>query len=272
MSSDTQDLNVKAQRTRRNILKMGAILGSAALTLAKVDKTFAQNAVSVPPTAIGRGHNCFLRGTTILTADGGHKIEDLAIGVLLPTVFGGTRPIQWIGRYPFRKSDPSKPWLKDVRPIRIARSALAPNVPHADLYVTQWHGLFIDDVLVTAGSLINETTITLYEARELNELEFFHIKLDSHDVIYAEGAPVETLLNVDERAVNFAEYFRIYGAPTGAEAPCVPILSCLGRRSRFTSHFRSAISWIDCRRQIDVIRDRLEERGIMLSRQLEPSL
>ena len=87
---------------------------------------------------------------------------------------------------PFSKSDPSKPWPKDVRPIRSARSPIAPNVPHADLYVTQPHGLFIDDVLVSAGSLINEMTITLYAARELNELEFFHIKLDSHDVIHAE--------------------------------------------------------------------------------------
>ena len=52
--------------------------------------------------------------------------------------------------------------------------------------MTQPHGLFIDDVLVSAGSLINEMTITLYAARELNELEFFHIKLDSHDVIHAE--------------------------------------------------------------------------------------
>ena len=41
------------------------------------------------------------------------------------------------------------------------------------LYVTQPHGLFIDDLLVSAGSLINEMTITLYAARELNELEFF---------------------------------------------------------------------------------------------------
>jgi hypothetical protein len=86
--------------------------------------------------------------------------------------------------------------------VRIVRSALAPNVPQADLYVTKPHALFIDGVLVPAGNLINDTTITLYEAREHDELEFFHIKLESHDVIYAEGAPVETLLNVDENAVR----------------------------------------------------------------------
>ena len=88
--------------------------------------------------------------------------------------------------------------------------------------MTQAHGVFIDDVLVSAGYLINETTITLYEANELNELEFFHIKLESHDVIYAEGAPVETLLNVDESAVNFAEYFRVYGVADGQRSALPP--------------------------------------------------
>jgi hypothetical protein len=53
----------------------------------------------------------------------------------------------------------------------------------------------------------------------LKELESFHIKLENHDVIYAQGAPVETLLNVDESAVNFADYFRVYGVPTSDEVP-----------------------------------------------------
>ena len=166
--------------------------------------------------------NCFLKGTKILTAEGERKIEDLAIGDLLPTMFGGLRPVQWIGRYPVKKSDPSKPWAKDALPVRIARSALAPNVPHADLYVTAHHSMLIDGVLVPAEALINGATITRYEP-EGDELEFFHIKLESHDVIYAEGAPAETLLHVDESFVNFADYLRRYGTPTD-DARCAPIV------------------------------------------------
>ena len=120
----------------------------------------------------GGGQNCFLKGTTIRTVSGDRKIEDLASGELLPTMFGGLRPIQWIGRYPIKRSDPSKPWVKDTLPVRIARSALAPNVPYADLYVTRGHSLLIDGVLVPAEALINGTTITRYEARETDELEF----------------------------------------------------------------------------------------------------
>ena len=214
-----------------------------------------------------RDHHCFLKGTAIRTTEGDRKIEDLIPGDLLPDVFGGTRPIQWIGRYRYRKSNPDKPWVRNVMPIRIARSALGPNVPHADLYISEAHALLIDDVLVAAGNLINDTTITRYDARELDELEFFHIKLERHNVIYAEGAPTETLLEVDESAVNFAEYLRQYGSVKTEETPCAPVLRYGYRRGEIKSCFRSAISpWIDRRQRVDIIRDELDARGIALLR------
>ena len=124
-------------------------------------------------------------------------------------------------------------------------------------------------VLVTAGSLINGTTITLYEASERNELEFFHIKLARHDVIYAEGAPCETLLDVDANAINFAEYLRDYGPPIIEDARCAPWVG-FGPRVEMKSHFRSAISpWIDRRQKLDIIRDELEKRGTALLQQSE---
>jgi hypothetical protein len=260
------------RRTRRNIMKMGAILTFAALgDLSKTGSASANcgNDKPVGKGCEGGGQNCFLKGTTIRTVTGDRKIEDLAIGDLLPTTFGGLRPIQWIGHYPFKKSDPSKPWAKETLPVRIARSALDPNVPSADLYVTALHSLLIDGVLVPAEALINGTTITRYEAGETDELEYFHIKLESHDVVYAEGVPAETLLNVEESAVNFADYFRRYGAATREEAPCAPVVR-IGGREELKSRFRSALSpWIDLRNQADVARDQLEERGFVDSREFE---
>ena len=265
--------NLGAQRTRRNIVKAAPILASAAaVSLATTRNAFGGNGKGNNGNGNGNGGNganCFLKGTKILTADGERKIEDLAIGDLLPTMFGGLRPVQWIGRYPRKKSDPSKPWVKNALPVRIARSALAPNLPRADLYVTAAHSLLIDGVLVPAEALINGTTITRYEASETDELEFFHIRLESHDVVYAEGVPAETLLNVDESAVNFVEYLRRYGTPTTEEARCAPLVHIGGRRE-LKSRFRSALSpWIDLRNRADAVRDRLEERGVILSRQAE---
>ena len=253
--SDLENLPMGIQSSRRKIIKIGAIAVSALLARTK------------PAGAPELNGSCFMKGTTIRTTQGGSKVEDLAVGDLLPTVLSGERPIQWIGRYPYKKSDPSRAWANDALPVRIGRSALAPDIPHADLYVTKAHALLIDGVLVPAGSLINGTTITLHDARELDEMEFFHIKLERHDVIYAEGAPCETLLTVNENAVNFAEYLREYGSPKTKEDTCLPLLSFNGGRSELKSQLRSAISpWVDRRQKLDIIRDRLEQRGIALLR------
>jgi Hint domain len=265
------------QRTRRNIVKMGAIAVPA--TLVTVNSASAGQGlvcgilglfgVQCPPIGTGNGNggnkgNCFLSGTKILTAGGERNIEDLAVGDLLPTMFGGLRPVQWIGRYRYTKSEPSKPWAESARPVRIASSALAPNVPHADLYVTAAHSLLIDGVLVPAELLINGTTITRHEPKG-DEMEFFHIKLESHDVVYAEGVPAETLLDVSESFANFADYHRRYGMPTRQETPCVPVIPVHGGRVELMSRARSALSpWIDLRDPAEVVRDRLEEGAYSL--------
>jgi hypothetical protein len=269
------------RRSRRNLIKIGAIASSAILASAKLAHAHgggnSQGGTGGGDSQGGDGNgqggngsrgnaSCFLRGTTIRTADGDRKIEDIAIGDLLPTVFGGVRPIEWIGRYLFRRSDPRKAWVKDILPVRVARSALGPDVPYADLFVTKAHSLLIDDVLVPAYHLINNTSIAVYDARGWDELEFFHIKLEAHDVVFAEGAPCETLLEVDENAINFAEYPRRYGMAPAQTVPCAPVFG-YGRRIEIKSRLRSAISpWFDCRQKLDVIRDKLEEDEPLLRR------
>ena len=255
------------QRTRRNIMKMGAILAFAALgSVSNTDPASANcgnNGKLVGNgCANGNATNCFLKGTTIRTVSGDRKIEDLAVGDLLPTMFGGLRPVQWIGRYSLKKSNSSRPWVKDARPVRIARSALASNVPHADLYVTAAHSLLIDGVLVPAELLINGTTITRYEP-EGDELEFFHIKLESHDVVYAEGAPAETLLDVSESFANFPDYLRRYRMPTRQETASRSFLFTRPRRVVVPSPQRP-LALIDLRGRADIVRDRLEEGAYSL--------
>jgi len=273
--SRLEDPSTGLQSSRRNLIRIGAIVASAIIaktTPAAADHFRRHDFDWDEDEDKGKKKHfhCFLKGTTIRTADGDRKIEDLAVGDLLPSFFGGTCPIQWIGRYRFKRSDPTKPWVRDVLPIRVVRSALGPDVPHADLYLTQMHALLVDGVLVAAGNLINGTTITRYDASELDELEFFHIKLELHDVIYADGAPCETLLNVDENAANFAEYLRQYGPPKSEETPCAPVFRYSYRRGEIKSCFRSAISpWIDRRKTVDIIRDKLDARGIALLRESE---
>src|SRR6516164_4878562 len=112
------------QSSRRNLIRIGAIVASA--IIAKTMSAAARD-----------------RDDDDSDWDRDRKIEDLAVGDLLPTIFGGISPIQWIGRYRFKRSDPTKRWVKDVLPIRVARSALGPDIPQPDLYVTQQHALLI---------------------------------------------------------------------------------------------------------------------------------
>jgi hypothetical protein len=179
------------------------------------------------------------------------------------TEFGGTRPVQSIETFRRIRSDTTRPWAKHARPVRIARSALAPDVPHRDLYVTQGHALLFDDVLIPAGSLINGTTISLYAADEHDELEFFHVKLETHDVIYAEGAPCETLLGIDS-SVSFSPSSTPMHDPAKArELHCAPII-CNGLRSELKIRLRSLVSpWLGLQK-FDDVRINLELQAIAM--------
>jgi len=236
---------------------MGAAVGAAAL--AKVDRARAAPVSAPRPEA-----RCLLRGTNIQTTTGERKVEELAWrfaadGVRRRSPHPVDRALS-IQEERFLAALGEDGIAGSGRPLghRTRRSG-----PHA---------LLIDGLLIPVGNLINDTTIRCHDVYE-DELEFFHIKMESHDAIYAEGAPVETLLGVDEGAINFAEYFRLYGVADTEETLCAPRVSYGGVRGEFKSRIRSAISpWVDRREQIDVIRDRLEERGIALTRELEPSI
>jgi hypothetical protein len=257
-------LGVRAETTRRGLLTdnmkaIAVIAAGAAMTAATARLTPARaqaggnggngNGNSGGNNNGGKGQNkCFLKGTKIQTVEGERRVEDLAIGDLLPTVFGGVRPIQWIVRFQRTKVDAGKGWQNDARPIRIMKSALAPNVPHSDLFVTAGHALLLDGVLVTAGSLINGTAIARYAAEEYEELEFFQIKLETHDAIFAEGAACESLLRIDESEAQNAHCAPIYGN---------------GALSEIKWRAHSALSrWIGPHK-VDIIRERLGERSLM---------
>src|SRR5262249_6536190 len=153
-----------------------------------------------------QGGACFLRGTCLLTPNGELNIEDLRIGDLLTTLNGEAKPIQWIGRRVYKRSIGTS-YPESVLPVRIPREALGPGEPRCDLFISQHHALWVDGLLIQAIDLIKGSSIGIVSAAELSEIEYLHVKLPRHDVIFAEGAPCETLLvhsgNV-ERFDNFA--------------------------------------------------------------------
>jgi hypothetical protein len=250
--SDTAVSDAGAASTRRSLLarhvKTIAVVAAGAL-LAKAS----------PAKAVGNPV-CFMKGTKIRTAEGERNIETLSVGDLLPTVFGGLRPIKHIVRIRRTRADASRPWSIEARPVRIMKSALAPNVPHADLFVTRAHAVLIDGVLVAAGSLINGTTIASYDAEEFNELEFFHIKLETHDAIFAEGAACECFFGDEENVSDGTERPGKGVTAIGKDAYCAPIYGhCT--RSEISWRARSAMSrWLGPHKVGEIV-ERLEDRA-----------
>ena len=94
-------------------------------------------------------------------------------------------------------------------------------------------------------------------------MKYFHIKLERHDIIFAEGAACETLLGRGSvmNCDNFEEYRKLYGEPC-EERAAAPLLGYNGGRSLIKGHLRSAISpFVDVRTKLEIVRESLEERA-----------
>lgn len=148
--------------------------------------------------AMGCTVYCLLRGTSVATPDGERAVEALQVGDVVATASGAARPIAWIGRRTYRAAQQSRPEL--VQPIRIAAGAIADGVPSRDLLVSPDHAVLLDGKLIPARLLINGFTI-VQEPRAT--FEYFHIELDAHDAMLAEGLAVESFLNVGQARAAF---------------------------------------------------------------------
>ncbi len=138
---------------------------------------------------------CFVLGTRIETVRGQIAIEDLAIGDIVVTASGARRPIRWIGRRSYSGIFANR--NPDVLPISFAAGSLGDNVPSRDLLVSPKHAMVLDGMLVPAEHLVNGTSIT--KTQRVDSLEYFHVELDSHDVLIAEGAESESYIDDDNR-------------------------------------------------------------------------
>ena len=138
---------------------------------------------------------CYCRGTLIETVRGENRIEDLQIGDQVMTKSGWTRPIKWIGR----RSYPGRFVMgrKDILPVCIKAGALADKVPKRDLWLSPHHAMYLEGALIEAKDLVNGASIV--QAEHVEEVEYFHIELETHDVIVAEGALSESFIDDDSR-------------------------------------------------------------------------
>jgi hypothetical protein len=156
--------------------------------------TSLKNLVSDPSGSSFAAAYCLLAGTMVATETGEARIEDLVVGQKLRLADGSARPIIWIGS---RRFDCTRhPQPAAVLPVRVSAHAFGENLPCRDLFLSPEHAIFVEGVLVPVKHLINETSVVQIEAAEIT---YWHVELESHDVILAENLPVETLRESEGR-------------------------------------------------------------------------
>ena len=167
---------------------------------------------------------CFVKGTLILTERGEIPVENLLVGDFVITAAGEPKPIVWIGRRSY--SGRLAAGNPKATPICFKPGSLADHVPRRDLWVSSEHAMFLEGLLVPAGLLVNGRSIV--RAEGFDEIHYFHIELEQHDVIVAEGAFSETFVDDDSRGMfqNAGEYYaRRPGAKRAGQAAfCAPRL------------------------------------------------
>lgn len=167
------------------------------------------------------GTPCYCRGTLIDTDQGEVPVEYLKIGDQVRTLRHGFRSIRWIGRRSY--SGQFAAGNRDVLPVVFRAGSLGKNLPREDLSVSPLHAMYLDGVLVPAVALVNGRSIV--QAKVMDEVAYFHIELESHDVIFANGAESETFVDDGSRGMfhNEAEYNRLYpDAERRAAVYCAP--------------------------------------------------
>ena len=160
---------------------------------------------------------CFARGTRIATPLGEISVEDLVVGQLVKTLRGTARPIVWIGTGSVLATRGQR---TAATPVILRKGALADNIPHADLKVTKAHSFLVDDVLIPVEFLVNHRTIEWDDRAQ--EVKLYHIELQTHDILIANGAPAESYRDDGNRWL-FQNANGGWGLPP--QAPYAPVLT-----------------------------------------------
>ena len=115
------------------------------------------------------------------------KVEDLRVGDHVRCLRRGLATVAWIGT---GRALATRGRRNAATPVIVRKGALADNVPHRDLHITKGHSLYIDGVLIPVEFLVNHRSI-LWDDRA-QEITVYHVELETHDILLADGAPAES--------------------------------------------------------------------------------
>lgn len=138
-----------------------------------------------------------IAGTLIQTAAGLTPIEAIIQGEPVVTIAGEMMPVIRVIRRRFAWAINAD--TVDIRPVRIMRGAIAPDVPNRDLLLAPDQILPIRNHSLSAERLINDVTIDRHhEVTDLNptqQITYFEIQLERRAAVLANGVHIWCLGN-----------------------------------------------------------------------------
>jgi len=134
------------------------------------------------------------------------------------------RPIRWLGHRRIdisRHTDPAA-----VQPVRVWANAFGEGLPRRDLWLSPGHSVASDGALMPISCLINGRSVA-----QINQdaIEYWHVELDAHDILLAEGLPAESYLDCGNRTAfaNGGAFVEAYPdfAPKHWAETCLPLIT-----------------------------------------------
>jgi hypothetical protein len=188
---------------------------------------------------------CFAAGTRLLTDRGAVAVEELSAGDHVMTADGRSAPIIWTGMRRVDCGRYRRPLA--VLPVRVAAHAFGDGLPARDLFLSPDHAIFAEDVLIPIKHLIDGAAVRQAASACVT---YVHVELAQHQIVLAEGLPVESYLDAGDR-------------PAFSGGAVVALHPAWGAHSGDLAMLREALAYAPIRvtgREVDRVRGRLAER------------
>jgi len=165
-----------------------------------------------PPNGGGRAVDagdidpiCLTEGTLIETETGPVAVEHLKPGDQVATLSGRFRTLRRVFRRRLTQADLTR--RPRLRPVRIVAGAMGCGLPRRDLLVSRQHRMLVSSPIAARLSgqtdvLVAATKLTalpgIFTDETVGGVTYFHLLFDQHEIIFAEGAPTESLFTGPE--------------------------------------------------------------------------
>lgn len=161
------------------------------------------------------GPPCLVAGTQVETPDGLVRVEDLRPGMSVVGQNDRLLTLRMVLHTDFNGRDIAE--NDKLAPVRIVAGALGNGLPRRDLLVSRQHRVVVstkavshmfgcDEVLVPAAQLL--PLPGFYVDTDMEDVSYYHLVFDQHEIIYAEGAATESLYTGTEAMKSIADEAR----------------------------------------------------------------